>query len=324
MRSAVRVLTCLLALSCALANPVLAQGWPEKPVRIVLASGPGTVPDVVTRLVAERLTRTVGRPFVIENVLGGAGLLAIQAAARAAPDGYTFFMGGVGFIATDRYMFKNPGYDADRDFVPVALLYDSAPFVIAVHPDQPVKNVAELIALAKAQPGKLSFGSDTVGATALAGPWFARVAGIDMVPVPYKAVGQMLQDAVAGTTPLVVNAFANVEPFRRGGKLRVIGVMSAQRFPTIPDVPTVGEVLPGFKVVGVGMIAAPAGTPAAIIQRVNREIDQMAGVPEYMQRLIGLGTTWSGAGTPQSLAEFMKNEREIWGRIMKELKVQPQ
>ncbi|MFM9972279.1 MAG: Bug family tripartite tricarboxylate transporter substrate binding protein [Burkholderiales bacterium] len=308
----------------ALVIPASAQNWPEKPSRIVLAGGAGTLPDVIVRVVAEHLAKAFGRPFIVENLVGGAGLLAPQAVARAAPDGYSYFFGGVGFIASDKYMFKNPGYDADKEFVPVALLYDSAPFVIAVHPDLPVKSVPELIALAKAQPGKLSYGADTIGATALAGPWFTKVAGVDLISVPYKSIAQMIQDSVAGTTNMVVNSFANVESFRRAGKLRVIGITSSERSPALKDVPTVAESLPGFKIVGVGIMAAPAGTPAAIVQRVNREIDILVKQPDYVQRLLNVGITSGGAGSPQSITEFIRGEREIWDRIMKGMNVQPQ
>ena len=315
----------MVAFACALfMTGANAQNWPEKASRIVLSGGAGTLPDVIARVVADHLARAFGRPFVVENMVGGAGLLAPQAVARAAPDGYTYFAGGVGFIASDKYMFKNPGYDADRDFVPVALLYDSAPFVIAVHPDLPVKSVPELIALARARPGKLSYGADTIGATALAGPWFAKVAGVDMVSVPYKSIAQMIQDSISGTTNMVVNSFANVESFRKAGKLRVIGITSSARSPALNDVPAVAEALPGFKIVGVGIMAAPAGTPAAIVQRVNREIDVLVKQPDYIQRLLNVGITSSGAGTPQSIAEFIRGEREIWDRIMKGMDVQPQ
>lgn len=315
----------LLALaSVATIFPAAAQTWPEKPSRIVLAGGPGTLPDVIVRVTADHLSRAFARPFVVENLVGGAGLLAPQAVARAAPDGYTYFFGGVGFIASDKYMFKTPGYDADREFVPVALLYDSAPFVIAVHPDLPVKSVPELIALAKAQPGKLSYGADTIGATALAGPWFTKVAGVDIVSVPYKSIAQMISDSVAGTTNMVVNSFANIESFRRAGKLRVIGITSSERSPALKEVPAVAESLPGFKIVGVGILAAPAGTPVAIVQRVNREIDVLVKQPEYVQRLLNVGITSSGAGTAQSIAQFIRSEREIWDRIMKGMNVQPQ
>jgi tripartite-type tricarboxylate transporter receptor subunit TctC len=308
----------------ALAGPAAAQGWPERPVKIINGGSPGTIPDIIARMVAERLTKAFGRPFIVENITGGGGLIAGQAAARAAGDGYTFYTAGVGFLATDRYMFKSVPYDTDRDFVPVALLFDSAPFAIAVHPDLPVNTAPELIALARAQPGKLSYGSDSVGVTAIVGEWFNKVAGTNMVAVPYKSVAQMLQDVVGGTTRIVFNSVGNVDPFRKAGKLRVIAVSAGSRLPFLPDVPTIGETLPGFKIVGTGIMAAPAGTPAAIVQRVNRELDQYERETEYQQRLASFGIATSGAGTAQSIAEFIRGERELWDRIMRGLNVQPQ
>ena len=325
MRTKKALLNALLGTALLAAGGVAqAQSWPERPGKVLLGTGPGTIPDLVTRMVAERMGRAFGKPFVVENLVGGGGMGAAQAAARSAPDGYTFFTAGIGFIATDRYMFKSVPYDTDRDFTQVALLYDSAPFAIAVRPDTPVKNVAELIALAKAQPGKLSYGADSVGATAIIGEWFNKVAGVQIAAIPYKSVAQMLSDALSGQTQVVFNTVANMDNFRKAGKLRVIGVSSARRLPFLDDIPAISETLPGFRMVGVGIMAAPAGTPAAIIQRVNREVDAMEREPEYINLLQSFGITSSGAGTPQSIAEFIRAERENWDRVMKGLDVQPQ
>ena len=204
MRTKKALLNALLGAALLAAGGVAqAQSWPERPGKVLLDTGPGTIPDLVTRMVAERMGRAFGKPFVVENLVGGGGMIAAQAAARSAPDGYTFFTAGIGFIATDRYMFMSVPYDTDRDFTQVALLYDSAPFAIAVRPDTPVKNVAELIALAKAQPGKLSYGADSVGATAIIGEWFNKVAGVQIAAIPYKSVAQMLSDALSGQTQVV-------------------------------------------------------------------------------------------------------------------------
>jgi tripartite-type tricarboxylate transporter receptor subunit TctC len=319
------VIRAVLAIAClSVAGFASAQNWPERNGRIITGAGPGSVPDIVARMIAERMTRSFGRPFIVENVMGGGGMIAAQNAARAAPDGYTFFTAGVGFIATDKYMFKSVPYDTDKDFVQVALLYDSAPFAIAVRPDLPVKTVSDLIALAKAQPGKLSSGSDSVGVTAIVGQWFNKVTGTDIILVPYKTVAQMLADAVGGSTHMVFNSVANVDTFRKAGKLRVIGISAGRRLPFMPDIPTIGETVPGFKIVGVGIMAAPAGTPAAIVGRVNREMDAFEKEPEYINRLQSFGIATSGAGTPQSIAEFIRGERALWAEIMKGLNVQPQ
>jgi tripartite-type tricarboxylate transporter receptor subunit TctC len=314
-------------LLAALAWPVVAgaQAWPAKPVRLVSPSATGTPPDVALRHVAERLTRNVGQPFVIDNIVGGVGLMASQNVARAAPDGYSYLVGGVGVVATDRHMFKSLPYDPDRDFVPVAMLYDSAAFAIVVQPDMPAKNVPDLIALSKAQPGKLVYGTGAVGVTAITGQWFNIVAGTTLEAVPYKNPAQLMQDLAAGRLPLAFYTVGALVPHHKSGKLRILAVTSDRRYPELKDVPTVAETLRGFKVVGLGILVAPTGTPAAIVQRLNREIDPIVREPEYEKRLLALGfTNADGAGTPQSLAAFMKNERALWDRMLSGVKIEPQ
>ncbi|MFM9967993.1 MAG: Bug family tripartite tricarboxylate transporter substrate binding protein [Burkholderiales bacterium] len=276
------------------------------------------------RLIGDRLTKTLGQSFVIQNMPGGAGTIAAQTAARSAPDGYTFYLGGLGFIATDRYTMKSLPYDPDKDFVLVAKLYDTGAFSIAVNPAVPVRTIAELIAHARANPGKLSYGSETVGAPAIAGQWFMKVANIEMVAVPYKVGTQLIQDAIGGQTQAAVTSIPLMETAHRSGKLRIIGVTTPRRLESLPDIPAVGETLPGFRVGGLGILAAPAGTPVEAMQRTNREIDSLMKDKEYRERLVGFGFSVSDAGTPQSIADFVRAERENWGQIMKGLNIQPQ
>lgn len=301
-----------------------AQDWPARPVRMIVSPGPGTPPDVILRLVSDRLSQKLGKQFVVENLSGGGGLIASQAAARAAPDGYTFYLAGVGVVATDRFMFKSLPYNADRDFVPVAILYDSTAFVLAVHPNVPAKTVAELIAVAKAQPGKLSYGTDTVGVAAIPGLWFNKLAGTDIVAVPYKSAAQLVQDAVAGRLQVVFTEINLVEPYRKAGKLRVLGVTSAKRFPLWESVPAISETLPGYKIAGLGILWAPTGTSSAIVQRMNREIDTIVKEPDYVQKLLSIGFTTNGAGSAQSIAEFIRSERDNWDRMLSGVNIQPQ
>lgn len=316
---------CAAAALFAAAGHADAQAWPEKPVRLIAPISGGTSADVALRTVADRLSQAFGRQFYVDNVLGGRGLIATQAAAHAAADGYTYYLAGVGVVAADRHMFKTLPYDPDRDFVPVTILYDVAAFAVAVHPDVPAKNVAELIALAKAQPRKLSYGADSVGVTTIPGLWFNKIAGTDIVPVPYKSPAQMLQDVVAGRTQVVFTTVGLLDPFRKAGRLRVLGVTSAKRFPAWPDVPTIAEALPGYnKIVGIGILVAPAGTPADIIQRLKREIDVIVKEPEVVQRMLTVGIINSGANTPQSIAEFMRSEREDWDKMLSGVNVQPE
>jgi tripartite-type tricarboxylate transporter receptor subunit TctC len=209
--------------------------------------------------------------------------------------------------------------------VPVAMIFDTAAFLIAVHADVPAKNIAELIALAKAQPGKLSYGSDTIGTTGLLGPWFNKLAGTDMVGVNYKNPAQLIQDFVSGRTQVVFYSIALLRPYRESGKVRALAVTSEKRYPSMPDLPTVSETLPGYRIGGMGMLVAPTGTPADVIQRLNREVDPITRDPEYRQRLSNFGFDNSdGARTLQGLEEVIRVEREAWVPVFRELKYEPQ
>jgi tripartite-type tricarboxylate transporter receptor subunit TctC len=302
-------------------RPAAAQAWPERTTRFILPVSAGTAADTAVRLVADRLTQSLGRSFIVDNMPGGRGLVAAQTAARAEPDGYTYFLGGVGVIAADRHINKSLPYDPDRDFTPVAMIYEAAAFVVAVHPDVPAHSVAELITLAKSQPGKLNYGTGTVGVLAIPGLWFNKLAGTELVAVPYNNSAQMLQDAATGRTQVLFTTIGAVEPFRSAGKLRVLGVSSIKRFPGLEQVPTIAEALPGYDIVGIGILMAPAGTPTAILQRLNREVDRIVTDGDFVHRLIGLGMTTSGAGTPQSLTAFMRAQRENWDRMLSNVPV---
>ena len=321
MSQAIRVLFWLAAI--ALIGHASAQTWPAKPVKFIVPNAAGSVPDVIARMLGDRLSLALGRQFVVENNTAGAGLVAAQVAGRSAPDGYTFFLGTIVSLATNQYMFKSLPYDPERDFTPVAMLYDSGAFAIAVHPDVAAGSLSELIALAKAQPGKLSYAADR-GLASIVGEWLNKVVGTQIVLVPYKAVAQSLQDTVAGRTQMIIISTAAVDSLRRAGKLRVLAVSSINRFPGLKDIPTISETVPGFHAAGWSSLVAPTGTPAEILQRLNRETDRFLKEPEVIERLLGFGLTTSGAGTPQSVAEFVRNERERWGRIMKEVGVQPE
>jgi len=308
-----------------LGAPALAQNWPVKPVRFICAQGPGIPNDLALRWVAERLSKSMGRTFFVDNVVGAGGVIAAQTTARSAPDGYTFLMEGIGNVATDRYMYRSLPYDPEKDFVPVAMIFDTAAYLVAAHRDVPAKTLAELIALAKAQPGKLSYGADTIGTAGLLGPWFNRLAGTDIVGVNYKSGAQLIQDFVAGRTQVVFYSIALLRPYEEAGKVRALAVTSDKRYPSMPDLPTVAETLPGYRIGGMGLLAAPTGTPAEVIQRLNREVDPIVRDPEYLTRLasFGFGNT-DGARTVKQLEEVVGTERAQWARVFKELNFQPQ
>ena len=313
----------LSALALINSAPTAAQNWPLKPVRLIISVALGTAPDLVVRLLADSLGKPLGRAVIVENVAGGAGEIAAQAAARAAPDGYTYFLAGLNHIAIDRLMFKSLPYDPDRDFAIVGKVYDSGAIAIAVPADLPAKNLPELIALAKAQPGKMSYGADgSLGP--IIGQYFTKSAAVDIVAVPYKGPAQMLQDAAQGRTQAVFGSIAALETYRKSGRLKVLAVGTPNRFPGLDDIPTFSETLPGFRAGGTGILVTPAGTPAAIIQRMHRELDIVVRNTDYQQRLLSFGFTSSNAGTSESIAEFIRGERELWEKIVRTVGIQRQ
>ncbi len=319
-----RMAPVLFALLCAVAGRALGQAWPARPVKLIIPTPSGTPPELIGRLVADRLTRSLGQTFYVESIPGAGGLLASQTAARAANDGYTLYVAGTGALITDRYTVKALNYDPDRDFAPIAMVYEEGSLAIAVHPDVPARNLGELIALAKRQPGKLSYGVVSVALLQIFGQWLEKRAGIDIVAVPSKSLAQQLQDTIAGRLQISISAPPQFEPYAKSGKLRVIAVDGSRRNPTMPDVPLIEETLSGFKMSGMAILAAPAGTPEAVVQTLNRAMDKVVGDPDYVQRLIAMGFMVNGAGTPRSIAEFVRERREHWDGVMRELNVRPE
>jgi tripartite-type tricarboxylate transporter receptor subunit TctC len=320
------VFRCLLALLVAASFvPARAQQpWPSKPVRLILSNSAGSAPDVVARLFAEPLSRAFGQPWLIDNRAGGEGVIGAEAAAKSPPDGYTFYLGTIVAMAVTPHLLKSPPYDPQRDFTPVAMVIDSGPSAISINPEYPVRTVPELVAYAKANPGKLSY-SATVAILGVHGEWFNNVTGIRMTQVNYKETAQATQDALSGRVPVMVNALATMVPHIRSGKLRLIAVTSAKRLAAWPDVPTVAEYYPGFEAEGWLSLVAPTGTPADVVQRVNREMDRIVKSPQFLEPAQKF--SWSnlgGASTPQALAEFYRVERDKWGRIMRQVGIQPQ
>jgi tripartite-type tricarboxylate transporter receptor subunit TctC len=223
------------------------------------------------------------------------------------------------------FLLKSIPYDPTRDFAAVALVAASGPFVVAVHPDLPVRSLPDLIAYGKAQPGKLSYAVDaSSGYGVVVGKLLNKRGGIGMVEVPYRATAQMLQDTAAGTTQLLISAVAASDAFVQAGKLRRIAISSEKRFPGMDDLPTIGETLPGFVIDGWFAVVAPAGTPPAIVARLNEAIGQFLQSAEIRQRMIAFGLAASGASTPQSAAEFIRADQERWRNLVKELGLEPQ
>ncbi len=313
---------CIVSLMAAFAFSANAQTWPAKPVRVIVPNAPGAVPDLVTRLAAERLARLLGTSVVVENNTAGAGVVAAQSVARAVPDGYTWLVGTITSLAVNPHMMGTLPYKPE-DFVGAAMIYDVGSQVLAVHPEVHARNLAEFLTLAKSDPGKLAYAADR-GLASIVGEWMFRSAGVRVNLIPYKVPSQSLTDTAAGRTQAIIISIPAIENLRRAGKLRVLAVSSSKRFPLLPDVQTIGETLPGFSAGGWSALVAPVGVAPEILQRLNRATDQVVRDPEYVQRMLTFGLTIDGAGTPESIAAFFKSEYEKWGKVIREVGIKPE
>jgi tripartite-type tricarboxylate transporter receptor subunit TctC len=308
----------------ALSASAQAQTWPAKPVKLIVSQAAGGAPDILARLIADGLSKRLGQQFVVENRPGSANMVGAQAAARSAPDGATFFFATAAALVTNQYTFKELPYDPVKDFDAVAMV-GKAPFLVVAHPSVPAKNMAQLLALDKAEPGKLAFATDGPrNFTGMVAAWINRLAGARFVAVPYNAMPQGVQDTVAGRTQLAVLAIPIAGPFLKRGELRPLAITSATRAPGFEQIAPIADTLPGFDFVGWFAIVAPAGTPQKAIQVMNRAMDEVLRDPPLVSRTTSFGVYTEGAGTPQSTAQFIAAERERWGRLVREIGVQPE
>jgi tripartite-type tricarboxylate transporter receptor subunit TctC len=321
-----RVLCALIfCLVCVLAVDVNAQSWPNRPLKLIVPTGPGAATDVMARMLADGVSRNLDQAMVVENMPGASGIVAHQTVARAAPDGYTFLFTNTSGMAINLISFKQLPYDPTRDFTAVATVCNQGPQMISVNAELPVKTLSDLIAYAKANRGKLSIAFDTTaGAAAFAAKLLNRRADLGLVEVPYRSAAQMTQDVASGVNQVMVSSIAAARSVVDAGKVRPIAITSKTRFRGLPDLPAVSETLPGIAVDGFFGIVAPAGTPADIVARLNREIAEYLKGPEIQQRLISFGLATEGAGTPESTAQFIRKEQDRWRALAQELGVEPQ
>ncbi|MGH8619238.1 MAG: Bug family tripartite tricarboxylate transporter substrate binding protein [Burkholderiales bacterium] len=307
----------VLAGTLALASVASAQGYPNRPLRIVAPFPPASVTDILARPLGQKLTEAWGQPVVIENRAGAGGAIGAEFVAKAPPDGYTLLMGTNGTNAINASLYPRLAYDPLKDFAPVTLVATSY-LLLVVHPSLPVRSVRELIALAKARRGQLSFGSGGSGTTPhLAGELFNTMAGVSMVHVPYKGSPQSTADLLAGRIEMTFSNAAATLPFIRAGRLRVIGISSALRDPALPEVPTIAESgVPGFAAEPWFAVFAPAGTPRDVVQKLNTEIVRIVALPEVRQHYANLGLIAS-TGTPEQLAATVAAETAKWAKVIK-------
>ena len=293
------------------------QAWPSKPIRIIVPFAPGGPADLLPRLIGPKLTEAWGQPVVVENKPGAGGNIGMDALAKAAPDGYTLVIGPNGNLVVNPHLYPNLPYDVFRDFTPVTLLA-SFSNVLVVNPEVPAKTVPELIALAKAKPGALSYGSPGTGSQAhLGGEFLKLMAGIDIIHVPYNGTAPAMRDLLGGQISFMFAQTSSALPQVQSGKLRALGVASARRSAQLPDVPTIAESgLPGFEAVSWYALLAPAGTPKEIVTRLQAEIARILQLPDIREKLALQGGEPVG-NTPEQLSSMLKSESSRYADIVK-------
>jgi tripartite-type tricarboxylate transporter receptor subunit TctC len=278
---------------------------------------PGGTTDILARAVAQKLTEAMGQSVVLDNRPGAGGNIGADVVAKSAPDGYTLLMGTVGTHAINPSLYAKMPYDHVKDFVPVVLVA-GVPNVLVVNPSLPVNSVADLIKLAKAKPGSINFASSGNGTSIhLSGELFKAMAGVDMTHVPYKGSAPALSDLISGQVQVMFDNLPSSLPQIKAGKLRAIAVTSLKRAPALPDVPTISESgLPGFEASSWFGVLAPAGTPPAVITRLNAEVDKWLQTPEAKEQLLAQGAQAAG-DTPEQFAAFIRSETEKWAKVVK-------
>jgi tripartite-type tricarboxylate transporter receptor subunit TctC len=303
----------------------LAQGvYPTKPIRLIAPFPPGGTTDVLCRIVAQKLTEALGRQVVVENRPGASGNIGHEVVAKAPPDGYTLLLTSKGALVNNPLMYKRIPFDPHRDFAPVSVVATAGP-VLVIHPSVPARSVKDLIALAKARPGQLNFGSGGNGTTAhIVGEVFKSATGINIVHIPYKGGGLAVADLVAGQIEMSFSDMVPAVPQVKGGRLRALAVTTEQRSPALPDVPTMAEagVKEPFPQTW-WAIAAPVGTPAPIINRLNTELGQIVKLPDVQQKYTGLGL-FPMHTTPERVLEMVRLESPQMAKVLKAAGIEPE
>jgi tripartite-type tricarboxylate transporter receptor subunit TctC len=323
MMKRVSMIAVLSAALCATAGngQALGQGFPAKPVRIIVAFPAGGGTDIAARIVAQNLTQAWGQQAIVENRGGASGVIGTEAAAKAAPDGYTLFMGTLGNFSVNPHLYPKMTVDPLRDFAPITQVVD-VHFALLAHPSLAANNVAELIALARAKPGQLHYASSGPGgAPHLAAELFKRMAGVDIVHVPYKGSGPSMQDLIGGQVPMAFDSLLQALPHIRDHRLKVLAVLGKSRSAQLPDVPTVDESgLTGYELTNWFGLAAPAATPKEIVARVNADVVRVLHTPEVREKISAMAATVVG-NRPEEFGERMRSDSAKWARLIAEANI---
>jgi len=306
----------LIALAC-LSVPALAEDYPTRPVTLVVPFPPGGSTNIVMRIIADKLSELLGQQVVVDNRSGAGGTVGTRSVAKSAPDGYTISLGYTGTLAVGPSLYSNVGYDPRKDFAPIGRVA-TAPNTLVVHPSFPVKSIAELIAYAKAHPGQVNFGSAGVGTVShIAGEYFASEAGIKLTHIPYKGTGPAMTDLLGGHIPMAFAPIPASHENAKSGNLRMLAVTSLRRSSLMPEVPTIAESgLPGYEAVLRYGIVAPAGTPRAIVERLNGELNKALASDDVRKRLALEGAE-PVPGTPEDYAADIDREETQWAKVVK-------
>jgi len=302
----------------------MAEGYPNKPVRLVAPFVPGGPTDIVARVVAQKLGQNLGQTVVVDNRGGASGAIGCEIVARSAPDGYTLMIGSSGNLAVAAALFAKLPYDPAKDFQPITQT-TAGPQIVVVNPSVAAKSVQELIALARANPGGLNYASGGAGTTTQLGPeLFKSMAGIDIVHVPYKGTGQALTDVLSGQVQMMMSSLLPAMPHVKSGKLRGLAVTSLKRSAALPDIPTVAESgVPGFETTSWHGMVVPARTPKAIVHRLHAEMVKMLNQPEVKALFLNQGMETVG-NSPEEFGAYIRHETEKWTKVIKTIGLKPQ
>lgn len=310
------IVTLLGAVLLTFGGQALAQGYPNKPVKVIIPFPPGGATDIVGRAIAERLQNVLGQTFIVENKPGASGNIGIGEAIRAAPDGYTLVIGSPQTLTINHQIIKSTPFNPQKDLAPI-IVVASVPNVLIVNNELPVKNVQELIAYAKANPGKLSGGSSSIGGSPhLALESMKATYGLDIVHVPYKGSAPALQDLVGGQISMMFDNLPAALPLINGGKIKALGVTTLKRTASAPEIVTLDESgMKGFDSQGWFALLAPAGTPTPILDRINAEANKIISTPEFRERMTKVGADTVGGSIDEFKARI-KSETERWGKVI--------
>ena len=318
MRLATMFLAALAALFAGAG--VSAQPFPSKPVRIIVAFPPGGGVDIVARAMGPKLTEIWSQPIVVENRPGASGVIGTEVAARSAPDGHTLFLGTLGNLTANQYLYAKMPVDPLRDLAPLTQVV-AVHFVMVAHPSLPAKNVKELVALARARPGQINYSSSGPGgAPHLGVELFKSMAKVNLVHIPYKGSGPSFVDLLAGQVSLTCDSLLQSLPYIKAGRLRALAVLGGKRSPLLPDVATVGETVPGYELTNWFGMTVPAATPRELINKLYGGVAKVLQQAEFRDRIANMGASVVGS-TPEQFGAFMKAESEKWGRVIREANI---